>query len=158
MTESANIFGKDNYCEVMDHSLDSERNVRRITASPKLNFVATNDMHYTRQEDNGPRGAAAVPVRLDTTAPSATKFGAASTCARQKMYALFGDIPGTCENTLEYRTLQRRGSIPGRITAPNFPPCPGRNETLVREGPRRACLPLPAGAFPTCAQANRVQW
>jgi DNA polymerase III subunit alpha len=50
------IFGPDNFfVELMDHGLDIERRVaggmRDIARELSLPFVATNDLHYARQED-----------------------------------------------------------------------------------------------------------
>ena len=56
------IFGKENfYCEVMDHGLDIERNVQedlhRLAKQLNLPYVATNDLHYNRQEDHTAQAA-----------------------------------------------------------------------------------------------------
>ncbi len=52
------IFGADNFfVELMDHGLDVELRVRdklrRIATGLKLPYVATNDLHYTREADAG---------------------------------------------------------------------------------------------------------
>lgn len=130
------IFGKDNfYCEVMDHGLDIERNVQedlhRLAKQLNLPFVATNDLHYTRQEDHTAHAALlCVQSGSTLTDPKRFKFDADNFYLRsaEEMYALFGDIPGACENTLE---IAERCNVEFNTKAnymPNFPVPEGENE------------------------------
>lgn len=130
------IFGKDNfYCEVMDHGLDIERNVQedlhRLAKKLNLPFVATNDLHYTRQEDHTAHAALlCVQSGSTLTDPKRFKFDADNFYLRsaEEMYALFGDIPGACENTLE---IAERCNVEFNTKAnymPNFPVPEGENE------------------------------
>ena len=135
-SEFRDIFGKDNfYCEVMDHGLDIERNVQgdlhRLAKKLNLPFVATNDLHYTRQEDNTAHAALlCVQSGSTLTDPKRFKFDADNFYLRsaEEMYALFGDIPGACENTLE---IAERCNVEFNTKAnymPNFPVPEGENE------------------------------
>lgn len=135
-SEFRDIFGKDNfYCEVMDHGLDIERNVQedlhRLAKKLNLPFVATNDLHYTRQEDHTAHAALlCVQSGSTLTDPKRFKFDADNFYLRsaEEMYALFGDIPGACENTLE---IAERCNVEFNTKAnymPNFPVPEGENE------------------------------
>lgn len=135
-SEFRDIFGKDNfYCEVMDHGLDIERNVQedlhRLAKQLNLPFVATNDLHYTRQEDHTAHAALlCVQSGSTLTDPKRFKFDADNFYLRsaEEMYALFGDIPGACENTLE---IAERCNVEFNTKAnymPNFPVPEGENE------------------------------
>ena len=130
------IFGKDNfYCEVMDHGLDIERNVQedlhRLAKQLNLPFVATNDLHYTRQEDHTAHAALlCVQSGSTLTDPKRFKFDADNFYLRspEEMYSIFGDIPGACENTLE---IAERCNVEFNTKAnymPNFPVPEGENE------------------------------
>ena len=135
-SEFRDIFGKDNfYCEVMDHGLDIERNVQedlhRLAKKLNLPYVATNDLHYTRQEDHTAHAALlCVQSGSTLTDPKRFKFDADNFYLRsaEEMYALFGDIPGACENTLE---IAERCNVEFNTKAnymPNFPVPEGENE------------------------------
>ena len=135
-SEFRDIFGKDNfYCEVMDHGLDIERNVQEdlhcLAKKLNLPFVATNDLHYTRQEDHTAHAALlCVQSGSTLTDPKRFKFDADNFYLRsaEEMYALFGDIPGACENTLE---IAERCNVEFNTKAnymPNFPVPEGENE------------------------------
>ena len=135
-SEFRDIFGKDNfYCEVMDHGLDIERNVQedlhRLAKQLNLPYVATNDLHYTRQEDHTAHAALlCVQSGSTLTDPKRFKFDADNFYLRsaEEMYALFGDIPGACENTLE---IAERCNVEFNTKAnymPNFPVPEGENE------------------------------
>lgn len=135
-SEFRDIFGKDNfYCEVMDHGLDIERNVQedlhRLAKKLNLPFVATNDLHYTRQEDHTAHAALlCVQSGSTLTDPKRFKFDADNFYLRsaEEMYALFGGIPGACENTLE---IAERCNVEFNTKAnymPNFPVPEGENE------------------------------
>ena len=135
-SEFRDIFGKDNfYCEVMDHGLDIARNVQedlhRLAKQLNLPYVATNDLHYTRQEDHTAHAALlCVQSGSTLTDPKRFKFDADNFYLRsaEEMYALFGDIPGACENTLE---IAERCNVEFNTKAnymPNFPVPEGENE------------------------------
>ena len=130
------IFGKENfYCEVMDHGLDIERNVQedlhRLAKQLNLPYVATNDLHYTRQEDHTAHAALlCVQSGSTLTDPKRFKFDADNFYLRspEEMYSIFGDIPGACENTLE---IAERCNVEFNTKAnymPNFPVPEGENE------------------------------
>ena len=153
--EFRDIFGKDNfYCEVMDHGLDIERNVQadlhRLSKELNLPFVATNDLHYTRQEDHTAHAALlCVQSGSTLTDPKRFKFDADNFYLRspEEMYQIFGDVPGACENTLE---IAERCNVEFNTKAnymPNFPVPEGENEEswFVKEVERGLHYRFPNG-------------
>ena len=125
-SEFRDIFGKDNfYCEVMDHGLDIERNVQedlhRLAKKLNLPFVATNDLHYTRQEDHTAHAALlCVQSGSTLTDPKQLQFDADNFYLRsaEEMYALFGDIPRCLrEHPRKSLTLQRGVQHQGELHA-----------------------------------------
>ena len=153
--EFRDIFGKDNfYCEVMDHGLDIERNVQadlhRLAKELNLPFVATNDLHYTRQEDHTAHAALlCVQSGSTLTDPKRFKFDADNFYLRspEEMYQIFGDVPGACENTLE---IAERCNVEFNTKAnymPNFPVPEGENEEswFVKEVERGLHYRFPNG-------------
>ena len=153
--EFRDIFGKDNfYCEVMDHGLDIERNVQadlhRLAKELNLPFVATNDLHYTRQEDHTAHAALlCVQSGSTLTDPKRFKFDADNFYLRspEEMYQIFGDVPGACENTLE---IAERCNVEFNTKAnymPNFPVPEGENEEswFVKEVERGLHYRFPDG-------------
>ena len=153
--EFRDIFGKDNfYCEVMDHGLDIERNVQadlhRLAKELNLPFVATNDLHYTRQEDHTAHAALlCVQSGSTLTDPKRFKFDADNFYLRspEEMYQIFGDVPGACENTLE---IAERCNVEFNTKAnymPNFPVPEGENDEswFVKEVERGLHYRFPNG-------------
>ncbi|WP_045076779.1 DNA polymerase III subunit alpha [Psychromicrobium lacuslunae] len=102
------IFGKGNfYCELMDHGLSIERNVKadllKLAKELKLPLVATNDLHYTHAEDASSHAALLCVQSGSTLAdPKRFKFDADEFYLKspQEMRALFSDFPEACDNTL----------------------------------------------------------
>ncbi|NYE93982.1 DNA polymerase-3 subunit alpha [Psychromicrobium silvestre] len=130
------IFGKGNfYCELMDHGLDIERNVRadllKLAKDLNLPLVATNDLHYTHAED-APSHAALLCVQSGSTLadPKRFKFDADEFYLKspQEMRALFRDFPDACDNTL---LIAERCDVKFDTSAsymPRFPAPEGENE------------------------------
>jgi len=102
------VFGKDNfYFELQDHEIPELRQLNKslLEIAPRYNaqFVATNDVHYIKQEDHALQdillciqtGAlVSEKDRMRMTDPSYYLRSA------EEMKAIFGHIPGAIENTL----------------------------------------------------------
>ncbi len=136
--EFRDIFGADNYyVELMDHGLSIENRVRddllKISKDLNLPLVATNDLHYVREQD-----AAAHEVllciqsgsRMDD--PKRFRFSGSGYYLKSaaEMRKLFADLPEACDNTL---AIAERCNIDfteseGRFM-PKFPCPPGEDET-----------------------------
>ncbi len=123
--------------------------MHRLAKQLNLPYVATNDLHYTRQEDHTAHAALlCVQSGSTLTDPKRFKFDADNFYLRspEEMYSIFGDIPGACENTLE---IAERCNVEFNTKAnymPNFPVPEGENEEswFVKEVEKYA-LSLPAG-------------
>jgi DNA polymerase III subunit alpha len=142
--EFRDIFGRDNYyVELMDHGLTIENRVRadllKIAKELRLPLVATNDLHYTRQED-----AAAHEVLLcvqsGSTLADANRFQFEGTGYYLKspaeMRALFAELPEACDNTVAIAERCSVSFTEGNGTfMPRYPCPPGENEEswFVRE-------------------------
>ncbi len=104
------IFGPDNFfVELMEHGLQIERRLaeglRRIAADLNLPFLATNDLHYTREAD-APAHAALLCVQTGSNLADSSRmqFEGSSYYLKspQEMRALSGDPAwqSGCDNTL----------------------------------------------------------
>ncbi|MBM3694936.1 MAG: DNA polymerase III subunit alpha [Actinobacteria bacterium] len=145
------IFGKDNFfVEVMDHGVAAQQRVlpdllavaERIGAP----LLATNDCHYTREEE---AEAHDVLLCIQTGAqmadPARFKFQGEGYWVKPaaQMRGLFPDedFPGACDNTL---AIAERAGLEmdfGRILLPHFPVPPAETEAsylrrLAVEGAR----------------------
>lgn len=130
------IFGRGNfYCELMDHGLDIERNVKadllKLAKELDLPLVATNDLHYTHAED-APSHAALLCVQSGSTMadPKRFKFDADEFYLKSpyEMRELFRDFPDACNNTL---AIAERCEVEFNTKAnymPRFPVPEGEDE------------------------------
>jgi DNA polymerase III subunit alpha len=106
--EFRDIFGADNFfVEVMDHSLDIEKRVRddllKLASELKLPLVATNDLHYTNQEDHEAHDALlCVQVGSNIYETNRFKFESQEYYLKtpEQMRRIFAEIPEACDNTL----------------------------------------------------------
>ncbi len=130
------IFGTENYfCELMDHGLDIERNVKadliRLAKELGLPLVATNDLHYTHAEDSTAHAALLCVQSGSTLAdPKRFKFDADEFYLKSpaEMRAIFRDYPEACDNTL---LIAERCDVEFNTKAnymPRFPVPEGENE------------------------------
>jgi DNA polymerase III subunit alpha len=102
------IFGKENFfLEVMDHGIEIESRVKadlmKLGKELGLPLLATNDLHYTRQEDAGAHEALLCVQSGSTLAdPKRFKFDNDTFYVKTaaQMRELFKDIPESCDNTL----------------------------------------------------------
>ncbi|NNM29838.1 MAG: DNA polymerase III subunit alpha, partial [Akkermansiaceae bacterium] len=108
MEELRDIFGPDNlYVEIQDHGLEAQQQVKplllEMAREMNLKPVAANDVHFLRREDHD---AHDVMICIGTGRlvfdenrmryPAEVYFKDAA-----EMRALFADIPGACDATLE---------------------------------------------------------
>ena len=136
--EFRDIFGADNYyCELMDHGIAIERNVRQdllaLAKDLSIPLLATNDLHYTRRED-AQAHSALLCVQSGSTMqdPNRFKFDGDGYYLKsaQEMRQVWRELPEACDNTL---LVAERCNVSftegeGRFM-PRFP-CPeGEDET-----------------------------
>ncbi|KGF21306.1 DNA polymerase III subunit alpha [Pseudoglutamicibacter albus] len=112
--EYKDIFGEGNYfLELMDHELEIEHRVRgdlmRLAKDLNLPLVATNDLHYTHEEDAKAHEALlAIQSGSTLLEPSYDQggkrfaFNGSSYYLKspREMRELFSELPEACDNTL----------------------------------------------------------
>ncbi len=144
------IFGSHNYfVELMDHDLAIEKRVRddllRLAKELSLPLVATNDLHYTKQEDSIGHDAL-LCVQSGSTINDEGRFKLDGDGyylkSPQQMRELFRDLPEACDNTLLIAERCKVEFAVGRNLMPRFPVPEGETEdtwfvTQVEEGLRR---------------------
>ena len=137
------ILGPGNlYCELMDHGIPIELSYRqdllKIAKELKLPLIATNDLHYVRQEDAqahdillciGTRATVDDPGRFKFTGD---QFYLKSSAEMRKLWA---ELPEACDNTLGIAERCNVEFNEGASLMPNFPVPEGENEEswLVKE-------------------------
>ena len=106
--EFRDIFGEGNFfVELMDHQLDIEKRVRddllKLAKELNLPLVASNDLHYTEQEDHKAHDALlCVQVGSNLNDPNRFKFESQEYYLKspKQMRELFKDLPEAANNTL----------------------------------------------------------
>ncbi len=143
------IYGRDNFfIEVQDHGIPAQRRImsdlleisRRIGAP----LLATNDAHYTRQEEHDAHDALlCIQTGSLRNEPGRLRFEGSEHYLKsaEQMYSLFpeADFPAACSNTL---WIAERATVEfefGNILLPHFPVPEGETEVtylrrLVEEG------------------------
>ena len=102
------VFGKENFfCELMDHGLEIERKTRpdllKISKELQIPLVATNDLHYTYEQDAAAHEVLlCVGTRTTLSDPNRFKFDAQDFYLKTpaQMRELWKDFPEACDNTL----------------------------------------------------------
>jgi len=154
--EFRDMFGAQNYyCELMDHGLTIEKRVRddllKLAKDLHIPLVATNDLHYARQEDaDGHSVLLCVQSGSTMADPNRFKFDGDGYYLKSpaQMRQLFADLPQACDNTL---AIAERCDVEfvegeGRYM-PDFECPPGENETswLLAEVERGLARRYPDG-------------
>jgi DNA polymerase-3 subunit alpha len=129
------IFGAENYyCELMDHGLGIERRVRtdllRLARDLQLPLVATNDLHYTAQEDAKAHEALLCVQSGKTMAdPNRFKFDADDFYLKSpaEMRRVWAELPEACDNTLAIAERCEMSFSEGNFM-PRFPVPDGHDE------------------------------
>ncbi|MBF0689612.1 MAG: DNA polymerase III subunit alpha [Cellulomonas sp.] len=140
--ELQDIFGKDYfYIEVMDHGLDIERRVikdlLRVAESVGAPLVATNDLHYTRQEDAHAHEVL-LAVQSGSTLDEPTSdqggsrfaFGGTGYYVQSaaEMRRTWAELPEACDNTLRIAEQCEVKFNTDANYMPRFPVPAGENE------------------------------
>ena len=141
--EFQDIFGKEFfYVELMDHGLDIENRVRKelleLAKAIDAPLVATNDLHYVRQEDSYSQEALlAINSGSALTEPTYAQGGNRFAFdgdgyyvkSAQEMRALWSELPEACDNTLLIAEQCEVSFNTNANYMPNFPCPPGEDET-----------------------------
>ncbi|MFI2363459.1 DNA polymerase III subunit alpha [Promicromonospora sp. NPDC019610] len=106
--ELQDIFGKENYyVELMDHGLDIETRVTKelleLSKVIGAKLVATNDLHYVREEDSTSQEALlAINSGSTLDDPNRFKFDGSGYYVKSaaEMRKVFKELPEACDNTL----------------------------------------------------------
>ncbi|MGO1539000.1 MAG: DNA polymerase III subunit alpha [Leucobacter sp.] len=153
--EFQDIFGKENFfCELMDHGLDIERQVRsdllKIAKDLSIPLLATNDLHYVHEADAESHSALLCVQsgsRIDD--PNRFQFNGSGYYLKSaaEMRHLFRDFPEACDNTL---LIAERCSSEFNTSAnymPRFPVPAGESEEswFVKEVERGLQYRYPSG-------------
>jgi len=135
------IFGRDNlFVELQDHGLPAQRetNPKLIEIAKKIGapLLATNDSHYTHQEDHESHDAL-LCVQTGALLSDAKRFKFEGSehylKSAAEMRYLFREVPSACDNTLwvaERADLQIEF---GKPLLPNFPVPEGFDDTSYLE-------------------------
>ena len=102
------ILGAGNfYCELMDHGLDIERRHRedllKIARTLDLPLVATNDLHYVREEDAEAHDVLlCIGTRATVNDEKRFRFNGSGYFLKspEQMRAVWSELPEACDNTL----------------------------------------------------------
>jgi len=135
--ELQDIFGKDYfYIELMDHGIDIEtrvlKDLLRLSETIGAPLVATNDLHYVRQEDSASQEALLAINSGSTLAdPDRFKFDGDGYYVKsaQEMRRIWAEHPEACDNTL---LIAEQCEVSFNTSAnymPNYPVPPGEDET-----------------------------
>ena len=101
------IFGQGNfYLEIQDHGLEDEYKIFsdmvRLSSEIDVPLVATNDVHYVRQEDSVPHDVL-LAIQTGTTIDDENRMRYPNDQfylkSEDEMRKLFARVPGACDNT-----------------------------------------------------------
>jgi DNA polymerase III subunit alpha len=131
------IFGKENfYVELMDHGLDIEQRVikdlLRLSETIGAPLVATNDLHYVKQEDSHSQEALLCINSGSTLAdPDRFKFDGDGYYVKSaaEMRSIWKELPQACDNTLLIAEQCEVSFDTSANYMPNYPCPPGEDET-----------------------------
>ena len=153
--EFQDIFGRENfYVELMDHGIEIETRVQkdllRLAKEIGAPIVATNDLHYVKEEDAASQEAL-LCINSGSTLADPDRFRFEGTGyyvkSAQEMRRLWAELPEACDNTL---AIAERCEVTFDTSAnfmPNFPCPPGEDETswFVKEVERGLHARYPGG-------------
>lgn len=149
-SDYSDILGKGNfYMELMDHGIPIERAYRqdllKIARTLDLPLIATNDLHYVKQEDAVPHDVLlCIGTRTTVDDPKRFKFTGDQFYLKSaaQMRELWSELPQACDNTLEIAERCNVEFSEGADLMPRFPIPDGDNEEsfLVKEVERGLAL------------------
>lgn len=154
--EFQDIFGAENfYVELMDHGLDIEtrvfKDLLRLAEHLGAPLVATNDLHYVREEDASSQEAL-LCINSGSTLmdPDRFKFDGTGYYVKssQEMRRIWAELPSACDNTLLIAEQCEVSFNTDANYMPRFPVPPGEDETswFVKEVERGLARRYPGGA------------
>ena len=135
--ELQDIFGKEHFfIELMDHGLEIETRVTKqlleLSATVGAPLVATNDLHYVREEDAASQEALlAINSGSTLDDPNRFKFAGSGYYVKSaaEMRKIFKELPEACDNTL---LIAEQCDVSFDTSAnymPRFPVPAGEDET-----------------------------
>ncbi|GMA26374.1 hypothetical protein GCM10025864_41330 [Luteimicrobium album] len=135
--ELQDIYGKDYfYVELMDHGLDIERRVikdlLRLAETIGAPLLATNDLHYVRQEDATSQEALlAINSGSTLDDPDRFKFDGDGYYVKsaEEMRRVWAELPEACDNTLRLAEQCEVSFDTAANYMPRFPVPDGEDET-----------------------------
>lgn len=145
------IFGRDNFfIEVQDHGLGAQKRIMGdlldVAGRIDAPLLATNDAHYTRQEEHDAHDALlCIQTGSLRNEPGRLRFEGSEHYLKtaEQMRQLFPEasFPGACDNTLWIAERSDVNLEFGKILLPHFPVPEGETEVtylrrLVEEGTR----------------------
>ncbi|MDM7856205.1 DNA polymerase III subunit alpha [Cellulomonas alba] len=153
--ELQDIFGKDYFfVELMDHGLDIEtrvfKDLLRLAEAIGAPVVATNDLHYTTEDDASSQEALLAINSGSTLAdPDRFKFDGTGYYVKsaQEMRRIWAELPEACDNTLRIAEMCEVSFNTRANYMPNYPCPPGEDETswFVKEVEKGLHLRYPGG-------------
>ena len=161
--ELQDLFGRENfYIELMDHGLEIEKSVTkdllRLAESIGAPLLATNDLHYVRQEDASSQEALlAINSGSTLDDPNRFKFDGTGYYVKSaaEMRRVFAELPEACDNTLLVAEQCEVSFNTGANYMPRFPVPAGEDETswFIKEVERGLHRRYPGGV----PEASRKQ-
>ena len=149
------IFGKENYfLELMEHGIEIEKRTKldllKLAKDLNLPLLATNDLHYTKREDEQAHAALLCIQSGSLLAdPKRFKFDNDEFYLKsaQQMRELFREIPEACDNTLLIAQRCEVSFREGENLLPQFPVPAGESEEswLEKEVARGLARRFPDG-------------
>ncbi|MGY4646151.1 DNA polymerase III subunit alpha [Cellulomonas sp. URHB0016] len=135
--ELQDIFGKDYfYVELMDHGIDIEtrvlKDLLRLSETIGAPLVATNDLHYVKQEDSASQEALlAINSGSTLSDPDRFKFDGDGYYVKSaaEMRRIWAELPEACDNTLRIAEQCEVSFNTSANYMPNYPCPPGEDET-----------------------------
>ncbi len=153
--ELQDIFGKDYfYVELMDHGIEIEtrvlKDLLRLSETIGAPLVATNDLHYVKQEDSASQEALlAINSGSTLSDPDRFKFDGDGYYVKSaaEMRRIWAELPEACDNTLRIAEQCEVSFNTSANYMPNYPCPPGENETswFVKEVEKGLHLRYPGG-------------
>lgn len=135
--ELQDIFGKDYfYVELMDHGIEIEtrviKDLLRLSEAIGAPLLATNDLHYVREEDASSQEALlAINSGSTLDDPDRFKFDGTGYYVKsaQEMRRVFAELPEACDNTLRVAEQCEVSFPTGANYMPRYPVPEGEDET-----------------------------
>ena len=130
------IFGRENYfLELMEHGIEVEKRTKldllKLAKDLNMPLLATNDLHYTKQEDEGAHAALlCIQSGSVISDPKRFKFDSDQFYLKSaaQMRELFAEIPEACDNTLLIAQRCDVSFREGENLLPQFPVPAGESE------------------------------